>query len=166
MLLSNEYLDLFKAAAAPNLRIPALLWGRILSLWRDTGSENSLRAGWPHHVVCLGSVAIYVYYSNNYDSTSFTHKVSCKSNGHLPKGFLKAESPQNTCPETAPGEVQIFQCSLKQLSSIPSLSYPFPIQSCYCCTPDFVIVSDCFLYMPALLNNVMICYSYLMRGCF
>lgn len=28
MLLSNEYLDLFKAAAVPNLRILPLLWGQ------------------------------------------------------------------------------------------------------------------------------------------
>lgn len=62
-------------------------------------------------------------------------KYPDKSYGHLP----------NVCPEPAPGDVQIFQCSLKQLSSIPSFSYPFPIQSGFCCTPDFVSCKWLFL---------------------
>lgn len=62
--------------------------------------------------------------------------------------------------------VQLFQCSLKQLSSIPSFSYPFPIQSCFCFTPDCVPCTWLFLCMPPLLNYLMIWYSYWTLGSF
>lgn len=58
---------------------------------------------------------------------------------------LKRLKASEHIPETAPGEVQILQCSLKQLSSIPSFSYLFPIQSHFCCTPDFVSCKWLFL---------------------
>lgn len=90
MLLNYEYLDLFEAGAVPNLRRLALLWGRILKLWRDTGSENSPKAGWAHILVCLRSVTIYVCYSNNYGSSpppkNLLSKYPDKLYGHLPKG--------------------------------------------------------------------------------
>lgn len=79
-----------------------------------------------------------------------------------PKGIQKAESPCNICPESAPGEVQIFPCSLMQLSWIPSGSRPLAHSSPVSARNlTLLLVCKWFLCLPVLLNYPVIWYSQL-----